>query len=259
MNTKTIFLTIVLGMAVSLSLAIQSSAQAIKMTNGPIIEKAESNSATIAWSTNGGSSSRVWYGTDKNNLTQMAEAPYSGGTHRVQLKSLKANTTYYFQAESGEGRGGSEADSQGVLAFKTVAAGKPAITNEKPTVAEKGLANEENGKVKITSGPAVQKVTANSAVVTWTTNVKGSSRVNYGTDPSNLTRLAEAPWGAGGLTHTVQIANLKASTKYYFDVETGQAQGTGGAEVEGKQVMSFQTSGAPNSKAPAKPAAPKRH
>ncbi len=246
-SMKTLSVMAVLGLAFCLAVAVQSAGQAVKITNGPIIEKAGPTSATIAWSTNQGSSSRVWYGTDKNNLTHLAEAPYSGGTHRVQINGLKPNTTYYFQVESGQGRGGSESESQGVLAFKTVAAGKPPVSNEKPMVAEKGQANEENGKVKITSGPTIQKVNANSAVVTWTTNVKGSSRVSYGTDANNLTQLAEAPWGSGGLTHTVTINNLKPNTTYYFQVETGQAQGTGGAEVDANKVMSFKTTapGAP--------------
>lgn len=230
-----------LVLGISMFMTAQVMAQAVKITNGPVIEKAESNAAIIAWSTSEPASTRVWYGTDKNNLTQLAEAPYGAKTHRVEIKNLQPNTTYYFQVESGQARGGSEAESQGVLSFKTVASGKPPVANEKPVLAEKGLANEENGKVKITSGPTVQKADANSAVVTWTTNVKGSSRVNYGTDPNNLTQLAEAPWGAGGLTHTVQINNLKPSTTYYFEVETGQAQGTGGAEAEGNKVMSFKT------------------
>jgi hypothetical protein len=83
--------------------------------------------------------------------------------------------------------------------------------------------------------------------------------VTYGTNPNNLTQLAEAPWGAGGLTHRVQIRNLKPGTTYYFTVETGQAQGTGGAEVEGEKVMSFTTpaAGAPATAGaqPAQPAA----
>src|SRR5436305_240 len=95
--------------------------------------------------------------------------------------------------------------------------------------------------VQITSGPVIEKVDSNSATVAWSTNVKGSSRVYYGTNPNNLIQLAESPWGAGGLTHRVDIRNLKPGTSYYFTVETGQAQGTGGAEVESKNVMSFTT------------------
>lgn len=241
MKLYVVTLLVIVGVLFAWAPGAMGTPQAVQITNGPVIETADSNSATIAWTTNQPSSSRIWYGTNPNNLTQQAEAPFGGGTHRVQIKNLKPNTTYYFQVESGQGRGGSEAESQGVMSFRTVAPGQATVHNEHPQVAEKGLANEENGKVKITNGPVVEHVDSNSATVAWSTNVKGSSRVDYGTDPNNLTQLAESPWGAGGLTHRVEIRNLKPGTTYYFNVETGQAQGTGGAEVEGKNTMSFTT------------------
>ncbi len=259
-NISTLLLVTAMILAASATLAARPTPQGVQITNGPIIETVDSNSATIAWSTNQPSSTRVWYGTDPNNLTRVAEAPFTNGTHRVQIKGLQPNATYYFQVESGQGRGGSEAESQGVMSFKTVAPGQAAVHNQHPQVAEKGLANEENGKVKITNGPVIEHVDSNSATIAWSTNVKGSSRVTYGTDPNNLTELAESPWGAGGLTHRVVIRDLKPGTTYYFNIETGQAQGTGGAEVEGARVMSFTTpaAGAPATAAaqPAQPAIP---
>ena len=83
-------------------------------------------------------------------------------------------------------------------------------------------------------------VTDSTATIAWSTNRRGSSRVTYGTDPNNLTQLGEAPWGQGGLTHRVVLKNLQTNTTYYFQVETGQAQGTGG-EVESERVQSFTT------------------
>jgi phosphodiesterase/alkaline phosphatase D-like protein len=64
--------------------------------------------------------------------------------------------------------------------------------------------------------------------------------VNYGTDGSNLTQLGESPWGQGGLTHRVELKNLQPNTTYYYRVETGQAQGTGG-EVQSQSLQSFRT------------------
>ena len=234
-------------LAVVMALSSGSSAQAVAITYGPVIENVTSNSATIAWSTNQGADSRVWYGTEKGNLTQIAEAPSSGTTHRVPLTNLQPNTAYYFQVQSHQGQGGPDTESRGILQFSTVAQGKPTIAKEPAGVTEQGLANEENGKVKITSGPTLELVDSNSATIAWSTNLKGSTRVTYGTDPNNLTQLAEAPWGAGGLTHRVQIQNLQPNTTYYFQAETGQAQGTGGAEVESPKVLSFKTTapGAP--------------
>ena len=94
--------------------------------------------------------------------------------------------------------------------------------------------------LQITSGPVIESADDHSATIAWSTNRRGSSRVTYGTDPNNLTQLGEAPWGQGGLTHRVELKNLQPNTTYYFRVETGQAQGTGG-EVESETVQSFTT------------------
>ena len=244
MRTSTIALLLL--PAVMLVPAPNLTAQPVQITNGPVIEMARDNSATIAWSTNQPSASLVGYGTDRDNLTKTAEAP-AGTTHRVRLNNLQPGTTYYFRVEPSPGQRQGEAENQGVLSFKTVARGQQPVRNQQPAMAEKGLANADNGKVKITNGPTLEYVDSNSATIAWSTNLKGSTRVNYGTDPNNLGQLSESPWGAGGLTHRVKVQNLQPNTTYYFQVETGQAEGTGGAEVESPNVMSFKTTapGAP--------------
>jgi len=96
----------------------ETKAQAVKITDGPRIEGVGPTWAVVAWTTNTGGSTVVRYGTDANNLTQTAEAPYSDNehmasqNHRVQIKNLKPNTQYYFVADSGQGEGtGTEAKS----------------------------------------------------------------------------------------------------------------------------------------------------
>lgn len=96
---------------------------ALKIIDGPRVEGTGNTWATIAWTTNAGGSSIVRYGTDRNSLSQTAESPYAKGSgkevHRVHVKGLKPNTTYYFVADSGQGQGtGTEAKSQ-VAEFKT--------------------------------------------------------------------------------------------------------------------------------------------
>ncbi len=246
MRTRILAASVMLGgLLGAFAGAAHAQSNTVRITNGPTIDYADQKSATISWSTSAPSNSRVWYGEDKNNLTHQAEAPYGGTTHKVEIKDLHANTTYYFQVESEEQRRkaeGPEAESRGVLAFKTVAAGQQPVRNERPTVAEGGLANPENGKVKITRGPSADKVTGTTAAIEWSTNLKGSTRVMYGTDAANLTQMAEAPWGAGGLNHSVELKDLKPNTTYYYQVETGQAAGTGGAAVD-SNVQSFKTGG----------------
>ncbi len=117
----------IFSLAVSCWVLAQTPGQE-QITNGPTVESINGNAAVIAWSTNTGGSSVVKYGTDPNNLNQTAQSPYEkgGGTHRVHLKDLKPNTTYYYQVVSGHGQGtGTQAQSQ-VGQFTTSAQGQAA-------------------------------------------------------------------------------------------------------------------------------------
>jgi len=104
----------------------QGSSSGLQITDGPRVEYVGTNKAEIAWTTSTGGSSVVHYGTDPNNLSQTAQAPYdrSSGTgqhvtHRVTINNLQPNTTYYFVVDSGQGQGtGTEVKSQ-VAQFKT--------------------------------------------------------------------------------------------------------------------------------------------
>ncbi len=75
------------------------------ITDGPQIEYLDSTSAEIAWSTNLGSSTLVRYGEDPNALVKTEQAPWGQETHRVRIKNLHPNTTYYFVVESSEAQG----------------------------------------------------------------------------------------------------------------------------------------------------------
>jgi phosphodiesterase/alkaline phosphatase D-like protein len=97
--------------------------------------------------------------------------------------------------------------------------------------------------VQLIGTPKVEAVDNNSAQVAWSTNVKSSSTVHYGTSASTLNQTAQAPWGGDtnkwSTVHRVKIQGLQPNTIYYYQVDSGQAQGTG-TEAKG-EVMSFQT------------------
>ncbi len=96
-------------------------------------------------------------------------------------------------------------------------------------------------QVRITQGPVLESVSDHSAVIAWSTDKAGSTVVNYGTGPRNLSQVAEAPWGANGRTHRVELQNLQPNTNYYFRVETGETRGGNGAAVETQGVINFRT------------------
>ncbi len=221
-----------------------AKSEAVKITDGPRVEGTGGAWAVIAWTTNVGGSSVIRYGTDQNSLSQTAQSPYSNNpstkaeNHRVRIAGLKPGTTYYFSAESGQGEGTGTVAKSPVGNFTTKGnAGKGNAGKGNADKDEKGEA------VKIIDGPKVEATTGSTATIAWTTNTGGSSVVKYGTDKNNMTQTAQSPYadkeGAKYQSHRVQIKNLKPSTTYYFQVVSGQGDGTG-TEAKGA-VGSFST------------------
>ncbi|HEY6306504.1 MAG TPA: fibronectin type III domain-containing protein [Candidatus Angelobacter sp.] len=103
-----------------------------------------------------------------------------------------------------------------------------------------------NTAVEITNGPVVESVTDTTAVIAWSTNVNAGTVLHYGTDPNHLTQTAGMPWG--GLTHRVDLKELKPDTKYYFRAESPKAQGTGTTVTA--PPSSFRTKKAPSCTGP---------
>jgi hypothetical protein len=98
---------------------------------------------------------------------------------------------------------------------------------------------QKAAKVKIIHAPVVESAKDTTATIAWSTNVKASTILKYGTDPKDLNHTAEAPWG--GPTHRVYLRGLKPGTTYYFRVESTQAAGTGSQVLSG--VDQFRTQG----------------
>jgi phosphodiesterase/alkaline phosphatase D-like protein len=85
--------------------------------------------------------------------------------------------------------------------------------------------------VKITNGPRVEGTGPTWAVIAWATNTGGSSVIRYGTDANNLSQAAKSAYADNEKTkaqnHRVHLKNLKPNTKYFFQVDSGQGEGTG--------------------------------
>ncbi len=103
---------------------------AVKIVHGPVVELITDSTAQIAWSTNVNAGTLVHYGTDPENLDQTAGMPWGGLTHRVVLKGLNPDTTYYFKAESAQGQDTGTRAEAPQASFKTVAQGDPPVRNK---------------------------------------------------------------------------------------------------------------------------------
>ncbi|MGC2745580.1 MAG: fibronectin type III domain-containing protein [Candidatus Angelobacter sp.] len=85
--------------------------------------------------------------------------------------------------------------------------------------------------VKITNGPRVEGTGPTWAVIAWTTNTGGSSVIHYGTNANSLSQTAKSSYADNDKTkaqnHRVHLKNLKPNTKYFFQVDSGQGEGSG--------------------------------
>jgi hypothetical protein len=70
----------------------------------------------------------------------------------------------------------------------------------------------------ITRGPYLQMGTPYSIIVRWRSNRPVDSRVRFGTDPGNLSRIAEDTVSTS--EHLVVLTNLVPDTRYYYSVGT---------------------------------------
>ena len=131
----------VLGMALALSLLATAQSAgtsdatqdqptpAVKIIHGPVVELITDSTAQIAWSTNVNAGTLIHYGTAPQNLDQTASMPWGGLTHRVVLRRLNPNTTYYFQAESPQGQDTGTHAEASQSSFKTVSPGESPVRN----------------------------------------------------------------------------------------------------------------------------------
>ena len=167
---------------------------------GPIAINLQPNSATIWWMSRDASGGQLRFGTEPTKLNEGRAVP-PGEVKRVVLDPLTPGTTYQFQILDPTDK------PIAVGSFKT---------EDKPGA---------QTAFKITSGPIFESVGKDTVVISWSTTARSSSIVRYGANPDQLDQVAQAPWGQE--RHRVTVRGLKPDTRYYFQVESAQAEGSG--------------------------------
>lgn len=104
----------------------------VRITNGPVVEATGEKTATVAWSTNVDSSTTLRYGTAPARMDHAAQAPWGGTEHRVHIQNLKPGTTYYFMAESQQGRGTGTSAKSAQGTFTTQGSASTPMAKAKP-------------------------------------------------------------------------------------------------------------------------------
>lgn len=180
------------------------------------------STATITWTTNVATNSRVDYGTAAASLTLNSSDTTMSTSHSVTLTGLTQGVTYYYRVTS--------VDASGNSATSPVAANAPATFVPAAIV-----------------GPVITAVAATpgstSALVTWSTDLASDSRVDYGLSASALTLTASD--AASVTSHGVVLSSLTASTTYYYRVtSTTSAGGSTTSPAAASTAASFTTTAA---------------
>ena len=92
--------------------------QDVRILQDPVIRAQGPDSAVVTWRTNAPSSAVVHYGTDPNNLSETATAPWGGTLHRVVITNLNPGTQYYVRVESAQGQGTGTGTMSNVVQFQ---------------------------------------------------------------------------------------------------------------------------------------------
>ena len=203
----------------------QTDAQVVA---GPIPEKITSTSVVVWWETTAPEQSIVVYGTSPDLQTYRVQRPWRTTTHEVSVKKLQPNTTYYLGILQADGS-----------------------TSARGQFTTQPLGYAEQNSVRLTNGPLFERITPDSATITWSTNVPSAFLVHYGTNPQQLNQTEKAHWTP--TTHRVGLRGLRPGTHYYLSIEPrpqGAGSQAGGPDLQPLvsstppvQVYAFRTLG----------------
>lgn len=180
----------------------------LRIMAGPIAQNITDQSATIFWLTSREVPMEIRYGLRQTQLDRHGSpqpvAPAANGNqeHRVVLKNLQPDENYFFEI----------VDSDGAVRARGQFQTEP---SEYAQV----------GRLRIVDGPVFEYLDSSSVEIAWTTSAQSSTLIRYGTDPNDLRKTAQAPWGEE--THRIQITGLDSNTTYYFVIESAQARDSG--------------------------------
>ena len=187
-----------------------------QVSRRPLLRTSGPTAATVNWTTNELSTSRVDYGTTTAFGQSTTLSPALVLQHSQQILGLAANTTYQFQVVSTDWAGNTS--TSGPFSFTTTPprTTPPVFTN-----------------IRITD------LQPDQVVIGWTTDEVADSRIEYGLTSAYGTVTPNDPTLT--TSHFVLITNLAPSIVYHYRVQGTDPYGNTGASAD----ISFQTPAIP--------------
>ncbi|QQR78854.1 MAG: hypothetical protein IPJ68_01080 [Candidatus Moraniibacteriota bacterium] len=183
---------------------------AAELSAEPKVSLITTRSATIGWSTDRASDSKVQYG--KSARSYFSEEPSNSDQlteHEIKLSNLSPGTRYYFKAKWTDEDGNTGVSTE--TSFETLPA---------PTVTD----------------PQAKSIGLSNVVLEFTAEDANSVKIYYGTTAS-FGSVKEIATSTTKTTYNVTLDNLLDGTKYYYKVNTLDSEDE---EYDGS-ILSFET------------------
>jgi len=198
-----------------------TSTKPIIDTTAPVISDIQAtaitiNSATISWKTDEPTISKIEYSISNNLESATIVTDASLFTDHVHtLATLTENTVYYHRITAEDAAGNKISSSlQNFTTAQTTSGGVAPKLAPVPV---------QDVTAPLISNVLVSNVTANSAVITWTTDEPADSQIDYGL---TKTYASSTILDANLVTsHSQGISGLELSTKYFIKVKSRDASG----------------------------------
>ena len=180
------------------------------LSSGPEVGSISTRKATITWSTDRNSDSKIQYGTSSGSYNTVEPSNSSQVTsHSIILTGLEPGTTYYYRAKWTDEDGNTG------------------------TSDEKSFSTQATPSVKDVSAGSIN---LSSTTIQFTSNRASKVKIYYGATTS-FGGLKTLETSTSETVYTVNLADLSDGTKYYYKINTVDSDGY---EYEGT-VLDFAT------------------
>lgn len=165
------------------------------------------STATITWITNEEATSKVEYADESLDTASTTDVVIESDlvtAHSLELENLTPDTIYYFMVQSADAASNIATSTE--QTFVTQAESEPADETA-PDISD----------ISVTA-------TTTTATITWTTDEDSDSEVEYADESLDTTSSTESVSDSNLITsHSIELADLTASTTYYFIVKSTDA------------------------------------
>lgn len=169
-----------------------------KLFSGPAVGDISARKATISWTTERNSDSKVSFGEKSNDyLKEDSSKDEQTTEHEITLSNLSPGTEYYFRAKWTDEDGNTGTSEEKSL--KT----EPAPTVKDVQASNIGLTN---------------------AFIKFTTKDANKVKIYYGTS-SSFGSVKEMATSSSKATYSLNLQNLNDETKYYYRINTFDSEG----------------------------------